>query len=186
MQFRITGFPKGKMRAALCVPLMSGLIATSLMGQEGLSTLRGTISDKSGAVVAGVAISAREILTNVVARTVTSDSQGNYEMPGLKTGSYQVMASLAGFKKSVVDDVQLQSNQIRRVDITLEVGEVATEVSVSAAAAVIQTEQATIGANFDAAKHYGDLPIPGNGFSGTYAVLAVLPHVQPEPDDWGN
>jgi len=150
MQFRIIGLPKGKMRAALCVPLMSVLIATSLMGQEGLSTLRGTISDKSGAVVAGVAVSAREVLTNVVARTVTSDSQGNFEMPGLKTGSYQVTASLAGFKKSVVDDVQLRSNEIRRIDITLEVGEVATEVSVSAAAAVIQTEQATIGATFDA------------------------------------
>jgi len=103
MQFRIMGLPKGKMYAALCVPLMSGLIATSLMGQEGLSTLRGTISDKSGAVVAGVAVSAREVLTNVVARTATSDSQGNFEMPGLKTGSYQVTASLAGFKKSVVE-----------------------------------------------------------------------------------
>jgi hypothetical protein len=186
MQLRITRLLKGKMCAALCVPLMSVLIATSLMGQEGLSTLRGTISDKSGAVVAGVAVSAREVLTNVVARTVTSDSQGNFEMPGLKTGSYQVTASLAGFKKSVVDDVQLQSNQIRRIDITLEVGEVATEVSVSAAAAVIQTEQATIGATFNAAKNYGDLPIPGNAFSGTYAVLAVLPDVQREPGDWGN
>jgi len=186
MQLRITRLLKGKMCAALWVPLMSVLIATSLMGQEGLSTLRGTISDKSGAVVAGVAVSAREVLTNVVARTVTSDSQGNFEMPGLKTGSYQVTASLAGFKKSVVDDVQLQSNQIRRIDITLEVGEVATEVSVSAAATVIQTEQATIGADFNAAKRYADLPIPGNAFSGTYAVLAVLPDVQREPGDWGS
>jgi hypothetical protein len=58
MQFRIIGLPKAKRYAALCVPLMSVLIATSLMGQEGLSTLRGTISDKSGAVVAGVAVSA--------------------------------------------------------------------------------------------------------------------------------
>jgi len=173
------------MSAALCVPLMSVLITTSLVGQEGLSSLRGTISDKSGAVVAGAAVSAREVLTNIVARTVTSDSQGNFEMPGLKTGSYQVTASLAGFKKSVVDDVQLQSNQIRRVDITLEVGEVATEVSVSAAAAAIQTEQGKIGSDFNAAKRYADLPIPGNAFSGTYAVLAILPEVQREPGDWG-
>jgi hypothetical protein len=186
MQFRIMGRPRAKMCAALWVPLLSGLITTSLMAQEGLSTLRGTISDKSGAVVAGVGVSAREVLTNVVARTATSDSQGNFEMPGLKTGSYQVTASLAGFKKSVVDDVQMRSNEIRRVDITLEVGEVATEVSVSAAAAVIQTEQATIGADFNAAKSYADLPIPGNAFSGTYAVLAILPDVQREPGDWGS
>jgi len=185
MQSRVSGLPKGKMYAALCVPLMSVLIATSLVGQEGLSSLRGTISDKSGAVVAGAAVSAREVLTNIVARSVTSDSQGNFEMPGLKTGSYQVTASLAGFKKSVVDDVQLQSNQIRRIDITLEVGEVATEVSVSAAAAAIQTEQGKIGSDFNAAKRYADLPIPGNAFSGTYAVLAILPEVQREPGDWG-
>src|SRR5882724_7218713 len=185
MQLRVTGLFKGTMSGALCAPLLTVLLGTSLMGQEGLSSLRGTISDKSGAVVAGAAVSAREVLTNIVARTVTSDSQGNFEMPGLKTGSYQVTASLAGFKKSVVDDVQLQSNQIRRVDITLEVGEVATEVSVSAAAAAIQTAQGKIGAHFNAAKSYADLPIPGNAFSGTYAVLAILPDVQREPGDWG-
>ena len=151
-----------------------------------MSTLRGTVTDKSGAVVPGASISEREVLTNVVARTVTTDSQGNYEMPGLKTGNYQVTAILSGFKKAVIDDVQLQSNLVRRVDITLEVSEVATEVAVSAAASAIQMEQATIGAEFNAAKRYWDLPIPGNAFSGTYAVLAVLPDVQREPGDWGN
>src|SRR5438876_7200641 len=106
-------------------------------------------------------------------------------MPGLKTGTYQITATLAGFKKSVTDDVMLQSNQVRRVDITLEVGEVASEVTVSAAAAAIQTEQGKIGADFNAAKRYWDLPIPGNAFSGTYAVLAILPEMQRAPGDWG-
>ena len=162
------------------------LLAGAVFGQEGLSTLRGTVNDKSGAVVPGASISAREVLTNVLARTVTSDAQGNYEIPGLKAGTYQVTTTMNGFKKSVTDDVQLQSNVVRRVDITLEVGEVATEVAVSAAASVIQTEQATIGAEFNAAQRYKDLPVPGNAFSGTYAVLAVLPDVQREPGDWGS
>ena len=51
------------------------LLAGAVFGQEGLSTLRGTVNDKSGAVVPGASISAREVLTNVVARTVTSDAQ---------------------------------------------------------------------------------------------------------------
>jgi len=160
--------------------------AQAAFGQEGLSTLRGTVTDSSGAVVAGVSISAREIQTNIVARSATTDAQGNFEMPGLKSGTYQVTASLQGFKKSLVDGVILQSNQVRRVDIALEVGEVATEVAVNASAAAIETEQATIGANFNAAQRYGDLPIPGNAFSGTYAVLAILPDVQREPGDWGS
>ena len=110
-----------------------------------------------------------------------SDAEGNYEMPGLKAGTYQVTASMSGFKTSVFDDVRLQSSQVKRVDVVLEVGEVTTEVNVSAAATAIQTEQATIGADFNAAKRYGDLPVPGNAFSGTYAVLAILPDVQREP-----
>jgi hypothetical protein len=108
--------------------LLLALFSVSSFGQEGLSTLRGTATDASGAVVPGVSVTAREVLTNVVVRTVVTDAQGNYEMPALKSGSYQVTATLAGFKTFVVDDVRLQSNQVKRVDITLEVGEVATQV----------------------------------------------------------
>src|SRR5712692_1007811 len=97
---------------------------TSLWGQEGLSTLRGTVSDSSGAVVPGVTVSARDVLTNITVRTVTTDAQGNFEMPGLKTANYQVTATQPGFRRAVVDDVLLQSNQVRRVDIVLEIGEV--------------------------------------------------------------
>ena len=155
------------------------------MGKEGLSTLRGTITDSSGAVMPGVKVAARDISTSIVTRTVNTDAQGNYEMPGLKAANYQVTATQTGFKRAVVDDVMLQSNQVRRVEITLEVGEITSEVTVSAAATAIQTETASIGADFNAAKRYWDLPIPGNAFSGTYAVLAILPEVQREPGDWG-
>src|SRR5438093_5141166 len=182
----IARFSSRRFSGAFCASSVLVLLsAIPILGQEGLWTLRGTATDKSGAVVAGVSISAREVSTNIVARTVTTNAEGSYEMPGLKTGTYQVTATLAGFKKSVTDDVMLQSNQVRRVDITLEVGEVASEVTVSAAAAAIQTEQGKIGADFNAAKRYWDLPIPGNAFSGTYAVLAILPEVQRAPGDWG-
>jgi hypothetical protein len=147
-------------------------------GQEGLSTLRGTVTDTSGAVVPGVEVVAREVLTNVTARTAKTDAQGNYEMPGLKAGKYQLTATLTGFKKSVIEDVALQSNQVRRVEIALQIGEIATEVTVSERATAIQTEQGKIGADFQAAQRYQDLPVPGNAFSGTYAVLSILPDVQ--------
>ena len=92
----------------------------------------------------GVAVAAREVSTNITDRTVTTDAQGNYEMPGLKAGKYQVTASMSGFKTHVVEDVLLQSSQVRRVEIILEVGEITTEVNVSAQASVIQTEQGTL------------------------------------------
>ncbi len=162
------------------------LLSISSYGQEGLSTLRGTATDASGAVVPGATVTAREILTNVVVRTVVTDAQGNYEMPGLKSGSYQVTATLTGFKKVLVDGVLLQSSQVRRVDIKLELGGVATEVTVNEAATAIQTEEGKIASDFKAAEQYASLPIPGNAFSGTWAVLAILPDVQREPGDWGS
>jgi len=119
---------------AIAAMSLSLLLCRSLMGQEGLSTLRGTIIDSSGAVIPGVTVAAREVSTNITARTASTDAQGNYEMPGLKAANYQVTATQTGFKRAVVDDVMLQSNQVRRVDITLEVGEVTSEVTVSAAA----------------------------------------------------
>jgi hypothetical protein len=147
------------------------------MAQESLSTLRGTVKDASGATVAGAAITVTEVATNIKARTVLSDSQGNYEMPGLKPGAYQVRAVLAGFKTFVADDVQLSSSQIRRVDVLLELGSVETQVTVSEKAATIETEQGKIGAEFSGAR-YKDIPIAGNRYGGTAPVLVVLPQVQ--------
>lgn len=179
--------PSVKFRLVSLVAFAACLIlCRSIEGQEGLSTIRGTVTDTTGGVVPGVTVTARVVLTNIVARTVTTDAQGNYEMPALKAGKYQVTGVLTGFKKVVVDDVNLQGSQVQRVNLTLEVGEVTTEITVSAANAAIQTEQATIGADFDAAKNYADLPTPGNAFSGTYAILSLLPDVQRQPGDWGD
>ena len=169
---------KGCARWTLFLFVLSAVFPTGVFGQEGLSTLRGTATDSSGAVVPGVELVAREVLTNITVRTGKTDAQGNYEMPGLKAGKYQLTATLSGFKKVVVDDIILQSSQVRRVEIVLQVGEVASEVTVSELATAIQTEQGKIGAEFNAAKRYQDLPIPGNAFSGTYAVLSLLPDVQ--------
>jgi len=162
---------RGGVRRVLYVILSSLVFSAPVPGQEGLSTLRGTVTDASGAVVPGVEVAVRQVLTNITARTVITDAQGNYEMPGLKAGTYQITAAMAGFKKSVVDDVILQSNQVRRVEILLQIGEVASQVTVSEAAVAITTEEGKIGADFNAGKRYWDLPVPGNAFSGTYAVL---------------
>src|SRR5262249_17483487 len=85
-----------------CFAVLSVLVLRlPASAQQGLSTLRGTVTDKTGAVVVGVGVSARDVSTNIVVRSVTSDSEGNYEMPGLKAGTYQVTGSMSGFKTSV-------------------------------------------------------------------------------------
>ena len=96
---------------------------------ETLSTLRGGATDASGAVAPGVAITVEDISTNIVARKVTTDSQGNYEIPGLKEGTYRLTAALTGFKNFVANDIILSANQVRRIDIRLEVGSAGAEVT---------------------------------------------------------
>ena len=73
---------------------------------------------------------------DVVARTVSSDAHGNYEIPSLKAGTCQVTTTMSRFKKSLRDDVRLRSNVVRLVETTLEDRDVATEVAVNA---LIQT-----------------------------------------------
>lgn len=153
------------------------LFCFRLPGQETLSTLRGTATDASGAVVPGVQVTVQEISTNIVARRIATDSQGNYEIPGLKHGTYRLTATLAGFKAFAANEIILSSNQIRRIDIPLQVGAAESEVTVTASAAVIETEQGKIAAEFRG-ERYKDIPIPGNSYGGTTTVLAVLPTVQ--------
>src|SRR5258706_10748651 len=93
------------------------LICLSASGQESVSTLRGTATDSSGAVMPGVAVTVREIATNIVARKLLTDEQGNYEIPGLKQGTYRLTAQSTGFKGFAANEIILGSNQIRRIDI---------------------------------------------------------------------
>lgn len=153
------------------------LTCAPLAAQESLSTLRGTITDASGAVVPNVALTLEEISTNIKVRTAITDEQGNYEMPGLKQGVYRLTASMPGFKAFVANDVVLASSQVRRLDVALQIGTPETQVTVTASSAVIETEQGKIAAEFRG-EQYRDIPIPGNAYGGTYTVLAVLPMVQ--------
>src|SRR5882757_2274444 len=152
--------------------VLSGYLffCVTLSGQETLSTLRGTATDPSSAVAPGVAITVDEVSTNIVARKVITDNQGNYEIPGLKEGTYRLTAALTGFKTFVANDVILSANQVRRIDVRLEVGAATSEVTVNASAAVIETEQGKIGAEFTG-NRYRDVPIPANRYGAPTPVL---------------
>jgi len=128
-----------------------------------LSTVRGNVTDATGAVVPGATVSVTDPATNNV-RTVVTDSNGDYEVPGIVGGTYRITADKPGFTKSVVGEVYIMSAQQKRVDIRLDVGANATQVTVSAAAEVIQTEGGSIAAEATASQ-YKNMPIPGNAYS---------------------
>src|SRR5215831_10753130 len=97
------------------------------LAQTYLGTVRGTVSDPTGAVIPNAAIILREPATGVEVRRLTTDGQGNYELSDLKPATYRLTCEAAGFKPSSVDQIIVETGQVRRIDVTMAVGAVTQE-----------------------------------------------------------
>src|SRR5206468_10282272 len=104
--------------------------ATAVSGQTTNATLRGSITDQSGAVLPGVTISVRNQGTGVE-RTTLSDETGNYQVAALPVGTYQIDVRLQGMKPQVVSGLTLEVGQIAIRNFRLEVGGITEEVTVA-------------------------------------------------------
>ncbi len=104
----------------------------NVFGQTNAS-LSGTVADGSGAIVIGVAVKATNDNTGVVT-SVVSNEAGIYNFASLMAGMYTVSAEKAGFRSKTYTKVELGSGAQRRLNFTLEVGGVATQVEVSTSA----------------------------------------------------
>ncbi|MCL4402682.1 MAG: TonB-dependent receptor, partial [Acidobacteria bacterium] len=157
----------------------------ALQAQLTLSTIRGTVSDPSGATVANGAVTATSVETNA-RRTVRTNESGDFEIPDLPPGTYKVSVEVSGFKTFVADNVILESNQTRRIDVRLELGAVGSEVTVSAGAAVISTDTAKI-QNTITGRKYADVPIVGSEAAlDPSIVLTTTPMVNQTGGVWSS
>ena len=86
--------------------------------QQTTATLLGSVSDASGAAVAGVAIQAANLATNVQREAVT-DASGSYTLPNLPPGTYRVTATKTGFQVARAENVTLQVEQAARLDLPM-------------------------------------------------------------------
>lgn len=124
-------------------------LAGTLIAQTDRATLRGTVTDPSGAVVQNAQVVIQEQDTNIEARKLTSGENGIFEAPGLKPGAYRVKVDAAGFHDFVEDNLLLEPGQIRRLDVALKMGAAAETVTVQGGAALIETETGAIAAEID-------------------------------------
>lgn len=162
---------------------LAGLFCSAFMlfGQLLLSTIRGTVSDASGAYVVGANVTVTDVKTNVTVRAVTSDAAGNFEVPDLVTGVYRVTAEAAGFKTFVADNIVLEGSQIRRIPIHLEVGQLAERITVQAGVSPITTDSAQITTGVQR-RLYDDSPMVRNYYP--HSVLSILPGVESQGSGW--
>jgi hypothetical protein len=162
------------MRSIVLIGAVS-LLPLVMPAQLTTSVVRGHISDSSGAAVVGAELKIVNTQTNVE-RSITTNNDGDYEAPDLQRGTYRLTVTQPGFKVFVADNIVLESSQIRRIDATLEVGAVGTQVNVQANAAVIDTDSAKIQGSFTK-KRFEEAPWVGDGRN-PQVIMATLPMVQ--------
>src|SRR5436309_10116738 len=103
------------------------------------ATVRGTVTDPTGAVLPGVSVAIINPGTGAARETAT-DARGGYLVAGLFPGTYELKVELSGFKTFDRKNIVLSPNDSRGIDVVLEVGAVTERVEVLAAAEVVQTE----------------------------------------------
>jgi Carboxypeptidase regulatory-like domain/TonB dependent receptor len=123
------------------------------------ATLKGRVTDASGAVVPNVKIEVKNIGTNVAVNTVT-DSAGLYTVPFLMPGSYLVSAEGSGFKKYVRENLQLSVDETIDVDVRLELGAITEQVMVTSQSPLLETATADRGTLVDQ-QSVDQLPLNG-------------------------
>jgi hypothetical protein len=142
------------------------------MAQQDRATILGIVQDTSQAVIAGATVVVRNQGTGQEIR-LTTDSSGLFVAPELPVGTYQVSASLQGFKTKVQGGIVLRVSDRTRLVITLEPGEVKELISVTGQGPLIESASNTLGATIEASQ-VQNLPINGRDING---LLAQVPGV---------
>ncbi len=107
-------------------------------------TLVGTVTDSSGGVVSGATVEAKNIGT-LRTRSAATNSNGSYTIPDLPAAHYSITVRMAGFKTFTINDLELLVAQRALVDATLQVGGIEQQVTVDAAAPMVETSESAIG-----------------------------------------
>ncbi|MCZ2153003.1 MAG: carboxypeptidase-like regulatory domain-containing protein, partial [Bryobacterales bacterium] len=138
-------------RASLMASLvvLIAFLAPATVAQVLYGTLVGTVTDSSGATVAGAEVTISNPATGQV-RVVQSQADGSYNAPNLQGGDYTIEVKLVGFKTVKRTSIQVVVNSIRREDFRLEVGDVTQEITVEGSAMALQTEKADVSSEISA------------------------------------
>jgi hypothetical protein len=157
-------------RAAAVLLAAVALVATAALAQTITGSIRGTVTDPSGAVVAGASVTATNVSTGVSAGTQTG-KDGDYNIQFLPIGTYTVTVTASGFDKTSVAAFTLEIDQIAKVDAKLQVGSANTTVNVNSdVSPLLQTQDATMGSTISSSTLS---TLPMNALNYQFATLFV-------------
>ena len=158
------------MRAAVQAALLT--LVCGVTHAQTLGEITGVVQDASGALIPNASVTATNNATNV-ARTTLTNSSGLYSFPGLVPGTYDVKVTAPGFETAVRANIVLQVQQTARVDFTMQVGQAVQTIEVAANAALLNTDNATVGTVIEE-QRIMDLPLNGRSY---FSLVALSPGV---------
>ena len=151
------------MRRCNALALWAALLLASLPAvAQTYGEITGAVTDPSGAVIAGAKVTITNTATNAI-REVETNEAGNFNVPFLNPGTYNVRAELDGFKTANQSNILIEVGAVQQVNFALEIGAVAEVVEVAAAAQMLNTSDTALGQVIDQ-QRIVDLPINGRNY----------------------
>src|SRR2546428_4745639 len=157
--------PFALLRLAAFVITLVGLIVLGncpVLAQGFAGTITGTVKDTSGAAVPGAAVTVKHLETGLT-RAVEADATGNYSIASLPVGEYELTAEQMGFQREVRRGINLVVGQEAVVNLTLQVGSIVQQVTVTEAAPLVNTTT-TSTSGVISEQQIKELPLNGRSF----------------------
>jgi Carboxypeptidase regulatory-like domain len=133
------------------------VLPVASFGQVVNATLRGTVTDPSGAAIPGASVTATDVATGVATKT-TSGAAGDYVLPSLPPATYSVRFEKTGFKATLMRGIVLQVDQKANLNAQLQLGNVSQRVEVTTEVPLVNTQTATVGTVVDT-RNVVELPL---------------------------
>ncbi len=153
----------GNLRAGLMMLIVLLGFAPAAFAQRTTASVRGTVADQTGAGIPGVLVTVTNVDTGLTRSSATNE-EGNYSVPALPVGTYDLSGELDGFKTAVVSGIGLNVADVRQVNIELELGAVTEEITTVASSAPVETISGEV-ASLVTGEQIRELPLNGRNFA---------------------
>ena len=150
-----------KISTILCTALLV-LFSWRAIAQNASGSIVGHVKDPAGASVVAAQVTVTNLDIHDV-RTVSTNGAGDYTVPVLQPGHYEVDVAAAGFKSEKTSGIVLDVDQTVRVETSLTVGTATESISVNAQALTLDTDTASVG-EVIGSQQISELPLNGRNF----------------------
>jgi hypothetical protein len=160
-----------------CLAILFG--SACVWAQTGTTSVRGTVTDKSGAAISGAHVTLENPALSVKRETNTN-ATGEYEFLALPPGTYGISINATGFRKYEINSLQLLVNNPATLNATLEIGTTVQTVEVSAQSQTLNTTDASLGVAFNE-NQVKELPMEGRNVPDLLTLQAGVVYIGNNP-----